>query len=115
MFKYAYPLVAPPCEIEGVRMFGIPDRGAMKLSAIANRGARKDFIDVAFILNDHGLDEMLEWFRGKFIGHDIFPVLRSLVYFVDAEDEPEPQMLRALAWDDVKRRMRDTVEQLERR
>ena len=95
-------------------MFAIPDLGAMKLSAIANRGVRKDFIDVAFILREHGLGEMLDWYRAKFVGYDVFPALRSLVYFADAEDEPEPQMLRVMKWSDVKRSICGAVEQLDR-
>jgi hypothetical protein len=41
-------------------------------------------------------------------------VLRSLVYFADAEDEPEPKMLRALKWNEVKRSICGAVERLER-
>jgi hypothetical protein len=49
-----------------------------------------------------------------FVGYDVFPVLRSLVYFMDAEDEPQPQMLRAMKWNDVKRNICDAVERVER-
>ncbi len=114
MFRYAYALVSGPLEVDGVRMFAIPDLAAMKLSAIANRGARKDFIDVAFILREHDLDELLAWYRVKFVGYDVFPVLRSLVYFADAEDEPEPQMLRETSWAAIKRSIREALAQLER-
>lgn len=81
------------------------------VSAIANRGARKDFIDVAFILRAHDLDTLFAWYRVKFVGYD---VLRSLVYFADAEDEPEPRLLQEKSWADIKRCICDALAQLER-
>lgn len=40
---YPYALLHPFETIEGVRMMSLPDVVAMKLGAISNRGAKKDF------------------------------------------------------------------------
>jgi len=36
-------------------------------------------------------------------------VMRSLVYFDDAEDDPSPVMLKPLGWDEAKERICDAV------
>ena len=38
----------------------------MKLSAIANRGAKKDFYDLFYLLNKYSLPEMLNFFAKKY-------------------------------------------------
>ena len=60
-----YEWLEPPLEAEGVRLAGIRDIAAMKINAITNRGARKDFVDLARLLDEHSLEEMLEWYQQK--------------------------------------------------
>jgi hypothetical protein len=90
----------------------IPDIAAMKLSAVTNRGARKDFYDLAFLIPSQGLPRLLEWYQAKFADFDLFPVIRSLTWFADAEDEPYPVLLQPQAWTEVKRRMIEVVRAL---
>lgn len=88
------------------------DLGAMKLLAIAQRGSRKDFIDVYELLQSGAvLRQMLEDFREKFKA-DPISALRGLTYFDDAETEPMPEMLRPVNWVDVKDALRVAVRQL---
>jgi hypothetical protein len=77
----------------------------MKLSAIMGRGSRRDFVDLhAVCRKGSSLAEVYEWFQHKFAGiaYDPYHVARSLVYFVEAEAEPMPQMLEPVRWDEVK-------------
>lgn len=76
--RYAYPLLTTPVMWEGVRVLSIPDIAAMKLSAVANRGAKKDFFDIARLLAEHPLPELLAWYEQKFAGFLTFSVIRSL-------------------------------------
>ena len=46
---YRYPLLHPYDTIENVRMMSLPDVVAMKLGAISNRGAKKDFYDLHWL------------------------------------------------------------------
>jgi len=65
----------------------------MKLSAIVSRGSRRDFIDVACILENYAdLPELLRLAPAKFPESPDFAVtaLRALVYFDDAEKEDDP-------------------------
>lgn len=111
LLGYPYPRLAEIKVVEDVRMFDLPDIAAMKLSAVSNRGARKDFIDLVFLIQMFGLPRLLGWYQAKFAGHSLFPVIKSLTYFADAEDEPEPVMLKPMDWSAIKRLMTDAVAQ----
>jgi hypothetical protein len=79
----------------------------MKIDAISSRGTKRDFVDLFFILKTLRLN--LKTFFGDFerkYGPDGFNrhhVLKSLVYFEDADKEPEPEMLVDVSWPETKR------------
>lgn len=100
--RHAYPLLAPIDLIEGVRMLSLPDVAAMKLDAIANRGSKKDFFDVVELLERYTFPDLLEYFALKYRASDPFTVIRSLVWFEDAEEEPDPVSMVGKTWEDVK-------------
>lgn len=104
--QYQYPLVGrldlwPDMDC---RLASLADLACMKLSAIAQRGARKDFCDL-YVLGCRcfSLREMLGYYRKKFDIHDISSVLYGLVYFDDAEQERMPRMLGKVSWKEIKR------------
>lgn len=99
---HPYPLLSP-VETEGpFRLLSVQDVSAMKINAVTSRGSRKDFIDL-YALHEHGisLKDALENFRIKYSGNK-FLALRSLVWFEDAENEPEPVMLADWDWGFIK-------------
>jgi len=110
--RHAYPLLAPPEAIEGVRLLSLPDVTAMKLNATANRGAKKDFFDLCELQRHHPLPTMLEWFETKYRSADRFTVIRSLGWFEDAESEPDPVSLNGNDWQAVKNQVRGMVSNL---
>jgi hypothetical protein len=88
-FSYPYPLLNPPI----IKIFPIAsllDIATMKLSAIVGRGAKKDFYDLYCLLTQQ-IDFETVWqaYQKKYstISEDIYPVLKSLAYFDDAEAE----------------------------
>ena len=97
-----YEWLEPSLEMEDVRLAGIKDIAAMKINAITNRGARKDFVDLARLLDEHSLGEMLEWYRTKYPEANPALALRSLSYFVDAETMPMPRMIIPFDWNCAK-------------
>lgn len=103
-FEYSYPLLDPVDSSPdyGIDLASLKDLGAMKLLAIAQRGSRKDFVDVHELLRQGSkLADMLLDFRTKFQA-DSVSVLRGLSYFDDAETEPMPEMLNASDWSAVR-------------
>jgi hypothetical protein len=75
----------------------------MKLAAITGRGAKKDFTDLYFLLKQFSLNEMLELYDQKYADGSIFMVLKSLVYFEDAEKDEMPEMLDKVSWNQIKK------------
>jgi hypothetical protein len=77
----------------------------MKLSAIASRGAKRDFIDLYVASERFGFGTILDWFHRKYaeIHYNRLHLLKSLTYFADAEKDPMPHMLVPLQWKDVMR------------
>ena len=102
---YDYAWLTGPFETEGLRLAVPKDIAPMKLEAINNRGSRKDFVDLAFLLEQFSLEEMLTWYRAKYPCGSEYLVLRSLVYFDDAEDDPMPVMLKPMTWEAAKDRI----------
>lgn len=104
-----YEWLEPPVEEDGIRLAGIKDIGAMKINAITNRGSRKDFVDLARLLDDFPLKDILSWYQSKYPQVNPALALRSLSYFVDAEAMPMPQMLIPLDWDVAVEKIRESV------
>ena len=87
---------------DGLRLASNFDVAAMKLSAITGRGSKKDFIDLYFLLKQQSLSQMLDLYLRKFNDGSLFLVLKSLVYFDDADVEEMPNMLIPIKWKMVK-------------
>ena len=96
-------------ETEGIRMAGLKDIAAMKLHAITNRGRKKDFIDLYFLLQHFSLKQMLELYEKKYPNNNLFFVIRSLSYFNDAEADSMPTMFIDVSWDKMKSFIRNTI------
>ena len=115
VIEYRYPLLGPtvPADDGLLDLAGRDDVAAMKLSAIANRGSRKDFIDPWILLTRHRpLAEYLRLFEQKFAERDIGHVVRSLVHFDDAEGDPPLRLLVDADWAEIKNDLRRRVAEL---
>lgn len=101
---FAYPFKHGIKEWEGIRLLAIEDIIPMKLDAISGRGSKKDFYDLYFLLQKFSLHEMLNLYLSMYPHQTTFHVLRSLVYFEDAEIEPDPILIDSnLTWQEVKK------------
>jgi predicted nucleotidyltransferase component of viral defense system len=117
LLEYRYPLVKQLLTWRdyGVALARVADLAAMKLAALAQRGARKDFVDVYAVASVRvSLRQMLRWYEEKFSTHDIAHVLYSLIYFDEANRERMPAMLWPVRWQEIKAALRDWVEALSR-
>jgi len=102
---YEYPMLQPKVLWTefGVHLAGMNDIVCMKLSAIASRGSRKDFFDLHYLIKHFlSLEDYLRLYMKKYKNRDIGHVVRSLVYFADAETEPDIKMIKLLVWQDIK-------------
>jgi predicted nucleotidyltransferase component of viral defense system len=111
VIRYRYPLIDAVTVSEGVRLLSIKDIAAMKLSACAQRGSKKDFFDIYELLQHFDMKFLMACFTEKYPKTSISHIIRSLVYFDDAELELDPISLRTCEWSDVKLNMETSVSQ----
>jgi len=113
-FYYPYPLLDAP-KAHPFPVASLVDIAAMKLSAILSRGAKKDFYDLYIILNRH-LDFAKAWeaYKRKFSAsqEDLYPILKSLSYFDDAETETLGIEDEQRIWHEVKAYFKNLSKQL---
>lgn len=108
LLEYRYPLLAASrLWPGGVRIAARPDLAAMKLAAVAQRGAKKDFVDVyALARQFRSLGPMLRWYQEKHALQDIAHALFALAYFDDADRERMPPMVWRVTWPEMKEAIR---------
>ncbi len=101
---YAYPLLFPLKRFRDVQLADARDIACMKLSAIAGRGTKRDFVDLYSAAKEFGLRELLGLFHQKYaqVRFNSVHILKSLTYFSDAEKDPMPDMLAPLPWDEIR-------------
>ena len=75
-------------------MWSLEDIASMKLSAAAGRGSKKDFFDIYELLQHHSFDQLLLRYTTKYPTIDTYHIIRSLVYFEDAQAQEDPIMIR---------------------
>jgi hypothetical protein len=109
VLSYRYPLLGAlraSAELS-VPAASIDDLACMKVSAIAGRGAAKDFWDLHVILEraPSGVDlsTLLEQYARKYAIEDIGHAVRALAYFADADAAPLPAGLVADEWSEIKK------------
>ena len=112
-FHHAYPLLANPDLIEGIRFASLADVAAMKLNAIINRGSKKDFHDIALLLDHLPLPTMIAHYQAKYHPASLLMVVRSLAWFDDADAEPDPISLHNDSWPAIKAKISSAIRSLQ--
>lgn len=99
--EYRYPMLRKTVrwKEKGVALASLDDLAAMKLSAVAQRGARKDFVDIYALGTQHRpLPGLLRCYSRKFGIAEPSHVLYGLAWFQDAERERMPRMIQRWTW-----------------
>jgi predicted nucleotidyltransferase component of viral defense system len=100
--KYPYDFVDKPILIDEIRLLSIEKIAIMKLVAICNRGAKKDFVDIYFLLKKYSVIDLINLFEQQFPDMNTLQLLKSMIYFDDADLQPDPIMIKELHWQEVK-------------
>ena len=105
-FQYTYPLIKSCQKVEGVSLASLEDIAAMKVLAISQRGRRRDFIDIYFLIKEFGLKQIIEFIPKKYPMFNIYVGLQGLTYFKDADEDPEKnrcKLFKEIRWNEVKK------------
>jgi hypothetical protein len=106
------PFLHEPVVYRGLRLADVRDIAAMKVIAVAGRGSKKDFVDLyAYFETGATFGDLMAIVQRRYRDTEFnaMHLLRSLVYFDDAETEPMPLMLSRVAWPQVRRRLGSEV------
>ena len=107
-----FELVNPPSVFDNIRLYSISDIAAMKVAAILKRGVKKDFWDMAEILEHLDLSKIIELYHQKYPSQQLLiSIPQALTYFEDAEESEDPQSLKSQNWNGVKKAIKSKVDQ----
>lgn len=116
IFVYKHPLLRSCKSLFGIKLLNLRDIAAMKIDAIASRGLKRDFIDLYFICRQASmsLKEILSFYDHKYgkLSSNVIHIQKSLVYFVDAQEQEMPRMLKPCKWEEVKSFFEQEVKRL---
>ncbi len=112
-FHYSYEQSYALVKFEDIFLASEQDIAAMKLDTISARGSKKDFVDIYFLLKKYSLNQLVEFFENKYknIQYNKLHILKSLVYFDDANGDPDPLMLVDFDWNETKSFIEKIVKQ----
>lgn len=117
MFYYKYPLLYAAKKFGMVNITDVRDIAAMKIAAIASRGTKRDFVDLYFICKENvSLPDAIQLYDKKYenLATTKIHIVKSLVYFEDAESDATPKMLKKAAWEEIKRYFEKEVKKMAR-
>src|SRR3989337_1123305 len=93
-FYYHYVLLDQLFKLKEIYIASIKDIAAMKIAAIVQRGTKRDFIDMYYLLESYSLGEIVNFTLEKYPGYQEMLILRALIYFEDAEIEKYKRQIR---------------------
>jgi hypothetical protein len=104
----AYPFFKPTpsrLQYENICILTSYDIAAMKIVAISQRGRKRDFVDLYWhAMHRELLKETIRKAMQQYPGqeHNLPHILKSLVYFTDADQDPMPTLLFRADWRTIK-------------
>lgn len=104
----AYPFFIPKqnfIRYGSIKILHPFDIAVMKIIAISQRGKKRDFFDLYWCAkNIEPMVNSIKRLKVQYptVAHDYHHILKSLVYFNDAENDPAPEIYFKASWKDVK-------------
>ena len=108
--QYPHSLIGKIENIESIRLYHDKDLMAMKIQAILGRAKKKDFWDIAELLEHYSIQEMMTCHKAKYPNQMLgISIPQALTYFVDADDSEEPITIKPMTWEEVKSNISNKV------
>lgn len=111
----AYPFFVPQQPFishQFINILDARDIAVMKIIAISQRGKKRDFFDLYwYITQKEHLIDVLKRVESQYpkLRHNYHHIVKSLTYFEEAEEDPEPQIFFDSSWNQVKKHFLATV------
>ncbi|NJO25996.1 MAG: nucleotidyl transferase AbiEii/AbiGii toxin family protein [Bacteroidia bacterium] len=103
IIRHPHPMIRPELNRDGIRTFSAEDMIAMKVQAILGGGKKKDFWDIAELLNHFSIADFIKFHKEKYASQNLLiAVPQTITYFADAEKSEDPVSLKKQTWETVK-------------
>lgn len=116
--RYKIPLIYSTMAFKKINVADWRDIMAEKFKTLSQRGSRKDFYDIyaCYKLKKLNIKDGIFILKKRFEGTDInyYHILKSLVYFEDAENEPEVNLRQPVNWIEVKKFFQKNLKEFEK-
>lgn len=101
-----------PFKLEGeIRLASLEDIAAFKLDAICHRKEKKDYVDIAVLLEKFSFAQMLDFYKEKFPMNDKRIVLTQILDIEGWENSVDPIMLIDLTPDKAFQKIEQSVQE----
>ncbi len=116
-FYYPYKVLSL-LRFQDINIVSVNDIATMKVVAISQRGRKRDFIDIYYLINLLGLKKILELAQNKYPEFDIYHGLRALIYFDDAERDQQDSRIKVLkedlSWPKIKKYLLSEIKKIQK-
>ena len=95
---------------DSIRMYSSSEIAAMKIQAILGRGKKKDFWDMATLLQHYSLEEIIGFHTKKYPSQQLLiSIPQAIIYFDEVEESEDPVSLKGQTWESVKKIIQQKV------
>ena len=113
LFYYPYKLLKAPILFKKISLASIEDIAAMKVAAVTQRGTKRDFIDIYYLLKKYSLRKLISLTLKKYPSYQEQLILRALIYFKEAEKKSKKRPIKILdknfSWGKAKKEIFEEV------
>lgn len=117
-FYYPYSLLRPLTKTANIYLSSREDIAAMKIVAIIQRPAKRDYIDLYYLLKQFSLEQIFGFCLKKFPNFNPYLALRAISYFEDIEKESLSErgikvLDKHFSWKEVKQEIFEKVKEIQ--
>jgi len=105
----------PKLQYGTIAVLDARDIAVMKIVAMSQRGRKRDFLDLYwYATHAEPLIDVIRRLPEQFptVAHDYHHILKSMLYFEDAENDPMPQLHFKTDWKEIKAYFRREVPEI---
>jgi hypothetical protein len=106
IYQWQDKFIRPIIVIDNVRMAHIEDLITMKLKTVSDefesRFVKKDYFDIAVLLEKHDVNRMLSLYQEKYGPAKINEAIQGLKNHKEADSTLGPKMLNSMSWEQAK-------------
>lgn len=101
---YPHKIVFDTLLVDKIRMYSNKEIAAMKVQAILGRGKKKDFWDMAELLKDFSIKNIIGFHHKKYPSQQLLiSIPQAITYFADADESEDPISLKGQTWESVQK------------